>query len=66
MIAALEKADFPSVRGNFTYNKNHFPIEDFYLLRIGKDEDGNFVRMIEKKVFDNHADSYADQCDMKR
>ena len=53
MIAALEKADFPSVRGQFTYNKNHFPIENFYLLRIGKDKDGNFVRMIEKKVFDN-------------
>ena len=66
MIAALEKADFPSVRGAFKYNKNHFPIEDFYLLRIGKDADGNFVRMIEKKVFDDHADSYADQCNMKR
>jgi branched-chain amino acid transport system substrate-binding protein len=66
MIAALEKADFPSVRGKFTYNKNHFPIEDFYLLRIGKDQEGNFVRMIEKKVFDNHADAYADQCNMKR
>jgi branched-chain amino acid transport system substrate-binding protein len=66
MIAALEKADFPSVRGAFTYNKNHFPIEDFYLLRIGKDKEGNFVRRIEKKVFDDHADSYADQCNMKR
>ncbi|MGE3283773.1 MAG: ABC transporter substrate-binding protein [Alphaproteobacteria bacterium] len=66
MIAALEKADFPSVRGAFKYNKNHFPIQDFYLLRIGKDKDGNFVRMIEKKVFDDHADSYADQCNMKR
>ncbi len=65
MIAALEKADFPSVRGAFKYNKNHFPIEDFYLLRIGEDADGNFVRKIEKKVFDDHANSYADQCKMK-
>ncbi len=65
MIAALEKADFPSVRGDFKYNRNHFPIEDFYLLRIGTDADGNFVRMIEKKVFDDHANSYADQCSMK-
>ena len=65
MIAALEKADFPSVRGKFKYNNNHFPIEDFYLLRIGKDKDGNYVRMIEKKVFDDHADSYADECKMK-
>ncbi|MGE3783431.1 MAG: ABC transporter substrate-binding protein [Alphaproteobacteria bacterium] len=65
IIAALEKADFPSVRGAFKYNKNHFPIEDFYLLRVGKDRDGNFVRTIEKKVFEDHADSYADQCNMK-
>jgi branched-chain amino acid transport system substrate-binding protein len=54
------------VRGAFKYNKNHFPIEDFYLLRIGQDKDGNYVRMIEKKVFDDHADSYADACEMKR
>jgi branched-chain amino acid transport system substrate-binding protein len=65
MIAALEKADFPSVRGAFKYNKNHFPIENFYLLRIGKDKDGNYIRTIEKKVFDGHADSYADECKMK-
>jgi branched-chain amino acid transport system substrate-binding protein len=65
LIAALEKADFPSVRGPFTYNKNHFPIENFYLLRISKDKDGNFIRTIEKEVFHNHADSYADQCNMK-
>jgi branched-chain amino acid transport system substrate-binding protein len=66
MIAALEKADFPSVRGTFKYNKNHFPIQDFYLLRIGKDREGNHIRTIEKKVFAEHADSYADQCNMKR
>jgi branched-chain amino acid transport system substrate-binding protein len=66
MIAALEKADFPSVRGEFRYNKNHFPIQNFYLLRIAQDKDGNFVRLIEKTVFEDHADSYADQCNMKR
>ena len=62
MIAALEKADFPSVRGEFKYNKNHFPIQDFYLLRIGQDNDGNYVRKIDRKVFDDHADSYAGEC----
>jgi len=65
MIAALAKADFPSVRGKFKYNHNHFPIENFYLLRIGKDADGNFVRKIEKTVFADHADAYAGECKMK-
>src|SRR5215208_3821068 len=65
MVRALAKADFPSVRGKFKYNHNHFPIENFYLLRIGKDADGNFVRKIQKVVFADHADAYADQCKMK-
>ena len=65
MIAALSKADFPSVRGKFKYNHNHFPIENFYLLRIGKDADGAFVRKIEKTVFADHADAYSGECKMK-
>ena len=65
MIEALEKADFPSVRGKFKYNTNHFPIENFYLLRIKKDSDGSYVRKIEKVVFADHADAYAGECKMK-
>lgn len=41
MIAELAKAQFPSVRGKFRYNTNHFPIENLYLLKIVKDGDGN-------------------------
>src|SRR3954470_24078310 len=65
MIAALEKADFPSVRGKFKYNTNHFPIENFYLLRIAKYHDGTFVRRIQKTVFADHADAYAGECKMQ-
>ncbi|HEY4470961.1 MAG TPA: ABC transporter substrate-binding protein [Stellaceae bacterium] len=65
MIAALEKADFPSVRGKFKYNTNHFPIENFYLLRIAKYHDGSFVRRIQKTVFADHADAYAGECKMQ-
>jgi branched-chain amino acid transport system substrate-binding protein len=65
MIAALAKADFPSVRGKFRYNTNHFPIENFYLLKIVKDSDGNYVRQIQQTVFADHADAYAGECKMK-
>ena len=34
MIAAMRKANFKSVRGKFTYNINHFPIQNFYLLKV--------------------------------
>jgi len=65
LIAALDKADFPSVRGPFKYNTNHFPIENFYLLRIAKDKDGTYVRKIQQTVFADHADAYASECKMK-
>ncbi|HYB09214.1 MAG TPA: ABC transporter substrate-binding protein [Alphaproteobacteria bacterium] len=64
MIAAMEKADFPSVRGPFKYNTNHIPIENFYLFKIGKDPDGNLVRKIESVVFTDHKDSYYQECKM--
>jgi branched-chain amino acid transport system substrate-binding protein len=65
MIAAMQKADFPSVRGPFKYNTNHFPIENFYLLKIAKDADGGFVRKIQSTVFADHADAYVGECKMK-
>ena len=62
--AALEKADFPSVRGNFAFNSNHFPIEDFYLLKMVKTADGNVVPHVESTIFKAHKDAYADKCHM--
>lgn len=65
MIAAMEKADFPSVRGPFKYNTNHFPIQDFYLFQIVKDKDGNLVRKTVQTIFKGHSDSYVQDCAMK-
>ena len=64
IIAAMRKADFPSVRGSFEYNVNHFPIQDFYLLKAVKRGD-DVVMNIEKKIFDDHKDSYYRECNMK-
>ena len=33
MIAAMRKANYTSTRGKYTYNNNHFPIQNFYLLK---------------------------------
>ncbi len=65
MEAAMDKADFASVRGPFKYNTNHFPIENFYLLRIAKDADGNLIRQIQSTIFTDHKDAYASECKMK-
>ena len=65
MIAAMEKADFPSVRGPFTFNTNHVPIENFYLLKIAKDPDGTYIRKIQSTIFTAHKDAYYTECKMK-
>ena len=38
--AALSAADFKSVRGNFKFNNNGFPIQDQYIFEVAKDAKG--------------------------
>ena len=63
--AALKKADFKSLRGAFKFNNNHYPIQDFYLTKVGKRPDGRYETKIVKKVFTDYGDSYAKDCPMK-
>ena len=58
MVAAMRKADFKSTRGKFKYNINHFPIENFYLLKAVKGAGGEVEMQIQKTIFENHKDSY--------
>jgi branched-chain amino acid transport system substrate-binding protein len=63
--AALKKAAFASVRGAFKFNNNHYPIQDFYLTKVGKRPDGRYETEIVRKVFTDYGDSYAKDCPMK-
>jgi branched-chain amino acid transport system substrate-binding protein len=63
--AAMMKADFKSLRGGFKFNTNHYPIQDFYLVKVAKRADGKFETQIVKKVFENYADTHAKDCPMK-
>ena len=66
MIAAMRKANFNSTRGKFTYNTNHFPIQNYYLLKAVAGPSGQDpVMEIQKTVFSNHKDSHAKDCAMK-
>src|SRR5258706_13219637 len=67
MIAAMRKADFKSTRGKFTYGHNHFPIQNFYLLKAvaGASPTDDPVMEVQKTVFTNYKDSYGKDCNMK-
>ncbi len=64
LIAAMAEADFASVRGDFKFNTNHFPIQDFYLVKAVKRADGKYATEVVEKVFDDHSDAYAASCAM--
>jgi branched-chain amino acid transport system substrate-binding protein len=63
--AALMKADFKSLRGGFKFNTNHYPIQDFYLVKVAKRADGKYQTEIVQKVFANYADPHVKDCPMK-
>ena len=65
MVAAMRKADFKSTRGRFTYNVNHHPIQNFYLLKAVKGAGGEVEMQVQKAVFENHKDAYHKDCGMK-
>jgi branched-chain amino acid transport system substrate-binding protein len=63
--AALKKADFKSVRGEFKFNTNQFPIQNYYLVKATKRPDGKFATEAVKVVLKMQGDDYAKQCPMK-
>lgn len=62
---ALRAANFASVRGPFKFNRNHFPVQNYYLTQIQKDGRGRLVNELRGVIFSSHADVYAGQCRMK-
>ncbi len=61
---ALAAAKFDSVRGNFKFGPNQFPIQDYHLRVITKDTKGRVTNRTLGTVFKAHADAYAAQCKM--
>lgn len=62
---ALKAAPFKSVRGYFAFNNNQYPIQDFYLRIVTKDNAGALTSKLVSKIFDKRADAYAAECELK-
>ena len=63
--AGLRAADFASVRGNFKFGVNHYPVQDFWLLKVAKRADGKFQTETVRKVLENNVDPWAAECRMR-
>lgn len=62
--AALKKAEFDSVRGEFSMGPNHFPIQNFYSREVVEDSDGVWTTSVRETVLEMHQDVYASECSM--
>lgn len=64
MLKALRTAKWESTRGPFRFNRNHFPIQDYYLRRVVRREDGGLINRLVGRVFRQHQDAYVQNCRM--
>jgi len=62
--AALKAADFKSVRGNFRFNTNHFPIQDQHIFEVARDAKGRVSLKTIATPLKDHGDAYASLCKM--
>jgi branched-chain amino acid transport system substrate-binding protein len=65
MRREMEKADFKSVRGHFTYGNNHIPIQNFYLQDAEKNAQGDYVLHTVATIVKDDQDRFHDRCPMK-
>jgi branched-chain amino acid transport system substrate-binding protein len=65
MKAAMEKADFKSVRGAFKFGNNHIPIQNFYLQDVVKDAAGQLSLKTVATIVKDDQDRFHDKCPMK-
>ncbi|MDP2493010.1 ABC transporter substrate-binding protein [Shimia thalassica] len=61
--AALEAAEFDSVRGDFAFGPNHHPVQNIYVREVIKEGDV-YTNKIVGTALENHADAYAGDCKM--
>jgi branched-chain amino acid transport system substrate-binding protein len=59
---ALREVEFGSVRGEFKFNKNGFPIHDMYVFEVAPDAKGRISHKTLQKTLPAHPDSYVGKC----
>ena len=59
---AMRAADFVSTRGDFKFGNNQHPIQDFWVRKVIKLEDGTFTNTAVEVALEDRQDVYAAEC----
>ena len=63
---ALKAAHFESVRGAFKFNRNQYPIQNYYVRTVGSDGKGGLInKSFNEPILKDHGDAYVQDCKMK-
>jgi branched-chain amino acid transport system substrate-binding protein len=62
--AAVQAAEFDSVRGDFRFGNNHHPIQDIYVREVVMGDDGKPTNRLAGVAVEDHQDAYAAECPM--
>ena len=62
LLQALRKPSFKSVRGDFKYGVNNFPVQNYYLREVGKDAQGRLTNKLIGTTLEQHQDAYVGAC----
>ncbi len=63
--AEMKKANFKSLRGDFKYNINQFPIQNFYIQEAVKDPEGMMTVKTIATAMKDAKDPFYEKCPMK-
>ncbi len=63
--AEMKKANFKSRRGDFKYNTNQFPIQNFYIQEAVKDAEGKMTVKTIATAMKDAKDPFYEKCPMK-
>lgn len=63
---ALRSAPFESVRGDFAFNNNQYPVQTYYMREVAPNAQGQMSNKIVSTVFEQFQDHFAPQCKMEK
>jgi len=60
---ALRAADYKSLRGDYTFNKNGYPIQNFYAFKVVENDAGQATLKTIAEPLTDHEDAYVGECE---
>lgn len=62
LTKAISSANFKSVRGQFRFAPNNFPVQNYHIYQVASSANRPEFKLLDADVLKGHTDAYAPQC----